>query len=665
MYSLKQISCMTGIKTRALQRRSQREHWPVTEVTTINHAPTNLYTPENLPPDLRGKLTVVTPSGNALPVPVCAASIPEKARDLALARLDLVQHWRTWRDSHTDQRRAQADDAFLLLYNSGVSYQRLRRLLGDVSVKTLYRWHAALENTLDWTRLVPLYGNVGAEDKIPNLSLEEKTLFERLILNPKRPSVGSAAKLVRFAFIQRGVEPHSLMTFRRYAQHLRSRQADLWTFAREGHKALADKVAPFIRRDAALLSVGQVLVADGHRLNFNILNPYTGKACRATLIVYLDWKSYYPAGFEIMPEENTQAIASALRNAILNLGKVPEVCYQDNGKAFRSRFFNAQENLEECGFYGAFGRLGIAPVFAQPYNARAKVVEGWFRHFGETFERLVPSYTGASIADKPAWMMRNEKFHRAMHDKYVLSIEEAKEYINLWLNYAGAQENPYVKGKTRREVFESGRGPGVDIARLDELMLAMKVTRLSRNGVRLFGQEYYNEALYGLQTEVLVRYSLMDLGKVRLYDLRGNFICEAARVEKLHPMAARSGEPKDMAALQHAQRRQRRLMADTRDTAARILAPVPEVAWSSAPARTAAETSAAALPAPEEPAAPASASIAAAPVAEGERPLFMKDYQRYDWLLKHSDAQTAEDRTFMASYENKDEFQMFYKSYNS
>lgn len=77
-------------------------------------------------------------------------------------------------------------------------------------------------------------------------------------------------------------------------------------------------MSPFIVRNAALLKAGQVLVADGHSLNFQVINPFTGKPCRATLLGFLDWKSTALVGYEIMMSENTQCIASALRNSILN-----------------------------------------------------------------------------------------------------------------------------------------------------------------------------------------------------------------------------------------------------------------------------------------------------------------------------------------------------------
>ena len=77
--------------------------------------------------------------------------------------------------------------------------------------------------------------------------------------------------------------------------------------------------------------------ADGHRLNFLVVHPITGKPCRAALVLFWDWRSSYPLGWEIMVEENIQCVASALRNAIIALGKIPKWIYLDNGKAFKAK----------------------------------------------------------------------------------------------------------------------------------------------------------------------------------------------------------------------------------------------------------------------------------------------------------------------------------------
>ena len=118
----------------------------------------------------------------------------------------------------------------------------------------------------------------------------------------------------------------------------------------------------YIERDISKLEVGDVLIADGHTLNFQVINPFTGKPTRATLVGFLDWKSTALVGYEIMMSENTQCIASALRNAIINLGMIPKVVYQDNGKAFKAKYFHdkqGEKNLSRsltgarCDFFSA------------------------------------------------------------------------------------------------------------------------------------------------------------------------------------------------------------------------------------------------------------------------------------------------------------------------
>ena len=167
-----------------------------------------------------------------------------------------------------------------------------------------------------------------------------KNILLTLLLHPSQYSYGKAIKLIKEILKRKGYEelPCNL-TFKRYAENFRKNNYAEWILRHEGMKAYHDKVEPYIERDISKIEVGDVLVADGHVLNFQVINPFTGKPSRATLVGFLDWKSTALVGYEIMMSENTQCIASALRNAILNLGMIPKVVYQDNGKAFKSKFF--------------------------------------------------------------------------------------------------------------------------------------------------------------------------------------------------------------------------------------------------------------------------------------------------------------------------------------
>lgn len=502
--------------------------------------------------------------GHAVPAinPPGSVEVPEKAKEEARAKADLVAAWRGYRDGNRREHRlGEVDGEFEAAYNSGHLLPALFLKLGRVSLKSLYRWAEKLGDTLDLTLLVPAWHYGKGE---PGLTNEEKTIFADCLLRPNRLNLGEATRIVKAVLRQRGVSsPSSPMTFRRWAQWYQAKNSHVYTLLREGEKALKDTQIFSIKRDASRLEVGQVLVADGHRLNFQVKNPFTGKACRPTLVGYLDWRSGDLAGFDIMLEENTQLIASALRNAIIRLGKFPEYAFQDNGSAFRAKFFTSTENLQEAGLCGLYGRLNITPLFATPYNARAKVIERFFKEFSK-FERLLLSFTGTSIVDKPAWLMRNEKFHRALHSPELPTIEQTAEMVRIWIEaYWEEQPHPHIKGKTIGQVFNEGRGPRVDPAALDDLMLAHEVKTIGPNGIRFLGADYYDDALVGLRERAIIKYSITDLATVRVYDLEGRSLCTAKRFDSVHPLAAQLGSAKDLEEVRHLQNKQKSLTKAT------------------------------------------------------------------------------------------------------
>ena len=301
---------------------------------------------------------------------------PEKCKQIALARLDVVHKWLEFRKK--SQNKLQTDYDFVKLHNTSNSY--LFELLGKISRGSLHRWYSMLSGTEDYARLLPQYKYSSIDEYRTVLTDEEIRIFMSLLLHPNRISIGKAIALTKYKLKEQGQSfiPADI-TFRRYAKWFKDNNYDKWILARDGEKALSDKVEPYIKRDASLLEIGDILIADGHKLAFQVINPFTGKPCRATLVGFLDWKSTALVGYEIMLEENVQCIASALRNAIINLDMIPKVVYQDNGRAFRAKYFTDDKGFTELGFQGLYSKLGIETVFARPYNARAKVIERFFK----------------------------------------------------------------------------------------------------------------------------------------------------------------------------------------------------------------------------------------------------------------------------------------------
>ena len=467
---------------------------------------------------------------------------PEKCKQIALARLDIVHKWLEFRKQ--SQNKLQADYDFVKLHNTSSSH--LFEILGKISRGSLHRWFAMLNGTEDYTKLIPQYKYSTVRKYRTILNDKEIKIFMGLLLHPNRISIGKAIALTKYKLKEQGQDfiPADI-TFRRYAKWFKDNNYDKWILARDGEKALSDKVEPYIKRDASLLEVGDILIADGHKLAFQVINPFTGKPTRATLVGFLDWKSTALVGYEIMLEENTQCVASALRNAIINLDMIPKVVYQDNGRAFRAKYFTDDKGFSELGFQGLYSKLGIETVFARPYNARAKVIERFFKEFQEGFEKLLPSYTGSSIANKPEYMMRNEKLHKSWHNEYIPTIEETIKMIDMWLSFKNSQPCPNAPDKTIAEVLSERKRQNIDINTLDNLMLATEVKTIQRNGIRFLNCDYFDERLYGFKSKVLIKYNLFDLTNIKVFTPKGEYLCTAERVTETHSMAKLLGDVKD------------------------------------------------------------------------------------------------------------------------
>ena len=472
--------------------------------------------------------------------------ISEQQKKFALAKLDLIRFWQRFRTEHKPKSRADKD--FLQLYNTGELFPAIYETLDKVSIGSLYRWKALLgEVNSDWTALVSNYKYATNNEYRTSLNDDEIKIFLKIILSQNGFSIGKAISLTKHILTQRGIEilPKDI-TFRRYANWFKKVNYDKWILAREGAKALKDKVEPYIVRNASLLETGQVLVADGKTLNFQVINPFTGKPCRATLLGFLDWKSGALVGYEIMLEECTQSIASALRNAILTLGRIPSYVYQDNGRAFRANFFNGDKNFEELGFTGIYEKLGITPIYAMPYNARAKVIERFFLDMQESFEKLLPSYIGTSISNKPAYMKRNEKMHKEYHSDFVPTFEQANELIKEWLKFKHSQPCSNAENKSIQEVLDEVKKQKIDVNKLDDLMMAQEVKTIGRNGIRFLKSDYFDDTLYGLREKAVIKYSLFDLSSIKVYSMKGEYLCTARRVMSTHPLANYLGDIKDI-----------------------------------------------------------------------------------------------------------------------
>ena len=658
--NIKQIAEAKGLKsTRSLRLEINKpESKYISREVKVNGGTSYEILFSSLEPELQQKLREAENKSTEL-VPLNYKSeilVTDKAKLTRNHRMNIVKTALEKRKNYKTIKESDSD--FLDLYNTGLFLPKAYNFFGSISIGTLRRWIQAYRKHENADCLIPKYKSTRQGEYNTILDSEMKNILLTLLLHPSQYKIGKAIKLTKGILEKRGYEylPCDL-TFKRYAENFRKNNYAEWVLRREGMKAYHDKVEPYIERDISKIEVGDIIIADGHVLNFQVINPFTGKPTRATLVGFLDWKSTALVGYEIMMTESTQCIASALRNSILNLGIIPKVVYQDNGRAFKSRFFQ-NNDFDENIFNGVYANLNIHSVFAKPYNARAKVIERFFLEFQEELEKGMPSYIGTSIENKPAWLKRGEKLHQEWHKKltnnYVPTVQEAIKYINKWIEFHNSQPCPNDRSKSIQEMLDSVQKQHIKINALNDLMMKTECRTINKHGITFLNMHYRNECILGLRDKVNIRYSLFDLSKIHVYSTKGEFLCVAHRVQKVHPMARVLGMVKDMEEYKQQYKKQQqiknKLVKQIKKNFTSEELQVLEIEQEQ--------------PIELEPIIkekPKRERVKTPREQQMNRPLFNTNYEKYEWLMGNG-CTNSEDRTWLTQYIRSDEYFNLYEN---
>ena len=655
--NIKEIAEAKGLKsTRSLRLEINKpESKYIAREVKVNGGTSYEILFSSLEPELQQKLREAENKSTKL-IPLDYKSetlVTDKAKLTRNHRVNIVKAALEKRKNYKTIKESDSD--FLDLYNTGLFLPKAYNFLGSISIGTLRRWIQSYRKHENADCLVPKYKSTRQGEYNTILDSEMKNILLTLLLHPSQYKIGKAIKLTKGILEKRGYEylPCDL-TFKRYAENFRKNNYAEWVLRREGMKAYHDKVEPYIERDISKIEVGDIIIADGHVLNFQVVNPFTGKPTRATLVGFLDWKSTALIGYEIMMTESTQCIASALRNSILNLGIIPKVVYQDNGRAFKSRFFQ-NNDFDENIFNGVYANLNIHSVFAKPYNARAKVIERFFLEFQEELEKGMPSYIGTSIENKPAWLKRGEKLHQEWHKKltnnYVPTVQEAIKYINKWIEFHNLQPCPNDRSRTIQEMLDGVQKQHININVLNDLMMKTECRTINKHGITFLNMHYRSECILGLRDKVNIRYSLFDLSKIHVYSTKGEFLCVAHRVQKVHPMARILGTVKDMEEYKQQYKKQQqiknRLIKKLKATY-----PKEEIQLLDIESEITAEII-------EEQPKPKRERKLTPREQQMNKPIFSSNYEKYEWLMANG-CTNSEDRIWLTKYIRSDEYQNLY-----
>jgi putative transposase len=568
-----QVADALNVSPRAVRIRAVDDKWLMDRKPKQGGGEVS-YIRNCLPVEVKESLVVrESITGAGVPSAATDTLIPKKSREIGLAKYSLVHAYRVVKEKAGWGQMSEAVKGFLLAYNAGLLMPNVFNIVGKIEKRTLENDDKKLAENDD-NYLVLCDGRGGwrkhgtNEYKGHHLSEIEQLTLLKCFLHGSRPSVKMVIYATRMTLKKMGItKTASDSTYRRWLDDYIKKNAGVVCMARYGMKAYIDQYGPYISRDANLLEVGQCLVADGKTLNFFILHPDTGRPCRMKLIVFFDWKSRYPVGWQIMPTENQWGILAAFRNAVITLGRYPDSVYLDNGKAFKSKLFSEEFDLEACA--GLYARVGTAVMYAKPYNGRSKVVERFFRTIQDQLEFMMPSFCGDSIQTKPPWMHRNEKFQRAWHEartqKWIPTIREAALIIEAYFNWYAQQPHSDLNS-TPEEMFLPHRGQGVDPLQLNHDFLWRKTVQPRNCRVTLWGIDYESDCLLNLsRTEpIQAMVDTADLNKIWCYTKDGVFLGEALPVQACHPLARLFGDQVAVDQVTHENKRQARLIKSTK-----------------------------------------------------------------------------------------------------
>lgn len=445
--------------------------------------------------------------------------------------MNLVEKWQAYRKERSSESKAETDHKFVL-------WAQLEYDLPHLSVTTLYRrWEAIRKDNLDG--LVDMRG----KSRRGKSCIDDKVwdVFLSYYLDLKQPTVDSCYRST-WDWLQIK-QPESLplphpTTFRRRIQ--REVPPAVLVYEREGEEAMHDRCAPYMTRLYDHMEPNDYWIADNHTFDFMTLGS-NGRPHRLYLTAFLDARSTAFVGWCVTYAPCGDATLIALRDAILRTNSVPKNIYVDNGTEFLVHDIGGnghrtkKKPKKEEDFHppDILTRLGINMVNAIPGNPEAKIIERIFLDVKNMLSKLVSSYCGGTIAERPENLNRMLKQRDIPTDDEMIRVvnEFVEGYYN-HLPYNGAVAAD--RGKPKMQVYTEHlyhvkRPKSKEDLRL-MLMRSSRPVKVGRKGVSLdiagYKLFYWTDEflLHHQKEKVYYRYDPQDLTVVHVYDENNKYI---------------------------------------------------------------------------------------------------------------------------------------------
>ena len=446
----------------------------------------------------------------------------EAERQQAATWIKIIKVWEAYRNKSS---RKKADTDLLFIAKMQLEHPEI-----DISPDILYRKYAAYRAG-DIEGLIDKRGgwNKGKTD-IPQHILDA---FMYFYLDERRLPVSRCYQLmiewVTEFYPQDLPNIPSERSFRRQAEKLPEAVVALMRY---GEKAMTDKYIPYIERMYDDLQANDVWIADNHTFDFMTYCDNGQKTHRMYLTAFLDAKSGVLVGWNLTEQPDSHSTLLALRHAIMHYG-VPKSVYFDNGSEFLTHDIGGRGHRTRKSWNAEdipptiLELLGIKMHNAIVRNAKAKPIERTFGTLKDHVSRVVETFCGGTILERPESLKWKIKHGIVPEDDQIRAALEVLINGDYNVSEYGGKERRY-KGMTRIEVWNESiknteyREP----AEKDLALLLARTTRyqkIKRNGVyvELAGEKLWYSAPDAWKyqgEEVYVRYDPANYQTVRIYD---------------------------------------------------------------------------------------------------------------------------------------------------
>ena len=663
----RELSGLLGIAPKSVLSRAKREGWKFRPRTARGGGCEWLL--ESLPEDVRQHIALaLMQAGPSEPQPPAlleqeprhTVQLTERQRATMLARLVIVREIER-ATALVGKERAVMN--LLTAQDEGTLPPHLMDLVGVANARygDGTRRSLSRRRLYQWCRLFAEGGEAALAPVVagPDMSIPAwAPAFLSHYQKPQKPALTDAYN--DFCREWQEAAP-SIYAVRRWVKKMA--YPELEAGRRTGNALLA--LRPHKRRSTDDLWPGDVYTADGTTFDAEIQHPYNGNPFKPEVTMVLDVATRLCVGVSAGVSESALTVLDALRMACL-FGGIPAMFYADNGPGYSNQ-------LMGLAGLGMMARLGIELTNSIPGRPQGKGLME--RAVGTLMAPLSKSLATCTHADMdPDASKKVFKLTRAAIKARMLNP------LPLWTDFLAAlrarieqyNRTPHrglpkaIFNGVRRhyspvEYWQHFQSQGWEPVTVpdhlkDELFMPGEQRKVRNGMIQFMGGKYYSDKLADWHGDfVEVRYDIWDSSYVSVWTLRGEKICTAELDANVIPYFPASRIEAARARREAAQISRLEVKANSIVPGARIELPEPQetvtfVADSVTPRETVLVDVA-----PEQPLQAATVhTLGVEP--KNERPVFRYASDRYRWLVRNVDAWTPEDRAWLATYTDSEEY---------